>query len=122
MMKNKFLTNAIPALSPLEAQVISLMQPQAKYSAADLYTIVCRQRKVAASSVSVILDRLYQKGLVARETETARGGIRFRYSLETNKERFERKVVESTVNTLVKKFGSKAIAYFNETFSSLDKK
>ncbi len=116
MKTTLFTEGVITALSPLEKDVITKMQPQQKYGATEIYTALKKKKKVAPSSVSVILDRLYQKGLVRRETETARGGIRFLYALETNQEKFERSVVESTVNQLVKKFGSKAVAYFNESF------
>lgn len=118
MKTTLFTGNVITALSPLEKEIITQMRPQQQYGATDLYTSLRKKKKVAQSSVSVILDRLYQKGLVRRETETARGGIRFLYALEINREKFERSVVESTVNQLVKKFGSKAIAYFNESFKN----
>lgn len=122
MKTTLFTEGVITALSPLEKDIIVQMQPQQRYGATDLYTSLKKRKKVAQSSVSVILDRLYQKGLVQRETETARGGIRFIYMLESNREKFERSIVESTVNQLVKKFGAKAIAYFNESFKDTVKK
>ena len=116
MKTTLFTEGVITALSPLEKEIITRLQPQRRYGATEIYTALKKKKKVAQSSVSVILDRLYQKGLLRRETETARGGIRFLYALEANQEKFERSVVESTVNQLVRKFGSKAIAYFNESF------
>ena len=122
-MKANFLTpDLLQALSPLENDIVTIMQAQKQYGAAEMYTLISKKKKVAPSSVSVILDRLYKKGLVSRETETARGGIRFRYRLEANKERYERTMVENTVNLFVKKFGAKALAYFNESFDQFQKK
>ncbi len=112
----------LQALSPLENEIINLLVKQNRYGAADIYSLLNKKKKVAPSSVSVILDRLYKKGLVSRETETARGGIRFKYRLETNKERYERTMIENTVNLFIKKFGTKAVAYFNESFDHLKKK
>ncbi len=118
-MKHPLLTSeAIKALSPLEADIVRAMQPAGKYSAAEIYTNISSRQKVAHSSISVLLDRLYKRGVVSRETKTARGGIRFIYSLETNKERYEKSVVDNTVNLLIKRFGAKAIAYFNESLKT----
>jgi len=114
--------NIVKTLSPLEKDIISEMERGKKFSAADIYRTLSKKRKVAQSSVSVLLDRLFKKGLLQRETETARGGIRFLYTLDINREKYERRVVENTVNVLVQKFGSNAIAYFNESFNKKGKK
>lgn len=117
-----FADDIIKKLSPLEMEVIELVHEGKKYGAADIYILLSRKMKVAKSSISVVLDRLYKRGLLQRESETARGGIRFLYSLEHSIERFERNVVENTVNAIVQKFGTKAIAYFNESFNTRKKK
>lgn len=109
-------------LSPLEKDILSEMEQGKKLGAADIYRTLSKKRKVAQSSVSVLLDRLFKKGLLQRETETARGGIRFLYTLKINREKYEKRVVESTVNALIQKFGSNAIAYFNESFNKKRKK
>jgi len=109
-------------LSPLEKDILSEVEQDKKFSAADIYRTLSKKRKVAQSSVSVLLDRLFKKGLLQRETETTRGGIRFLYTLDINREKYERKVVENTVNALIQKFGSNAIAYFNESFNTKRKK
>ncbi len=112
----------IKKLSPLEIGVIELMHEDKQYGAADIYFLLSQKMKVAQSSISVVLDRLYKRGLLQRESETARGGIRFLYSLEHNREYFERNVVENTVNALIRKFGTKAIVYFNESFNTRKKR
>lgn len=121
-MRNIIASDTIKTLSPLEADVIGLMIPDKKYTTAQIYGLIKKKRKVAQSSTSVILDRLYKLGLVTRDTETARGGIRFIYCLQRNKEQFERKAVENVVNLMIKKFGTKSIAYFNESFNVKEKK
>ena len=105
----------IKSLSPLESYIVKSLNPIKKYSSQEVYNLLKKKKDVARSSIPVILDRLHQKGLLGRESETARGGIRFLYQLQLNKEKYERNVVENTVNKLVKKFGEKAVVYFNES-------
>lgn len=113
-MKSNFITKEIMAsLSPLESEIIKVLVPNKKYRTRDIYALV--RNKASKSSVSVILDRLYQKGLVNRSVETSRGGMRFVYTLEQNKEKFERRIVENVVNSIIQRFGSKAVVYFNES-------
>jgi|SRR3989338_3010343 len=120
LMKSNFIAkDIIYSLSPLEADIIKSLLPNKKYRTRDIYALV--RNKASKSSISVILDRLYQKGLVNRSVETARGGIRFVYSLEQNKERFEKRVVENVVNSIIQRFGSKAVVYFNESLKKRGK-
>lgn len=122
MAKHIFEKDIIKSLSPLESFMMQVLKPDKKYSSQKIYEIVRRKKKVSRNSIPVILDRLYVKGLLSRETETARGGIRFLYQLELNKERFERRVMENIVNVLVKRFGEKAVVYFNESVSKQKRK
>ncbi len=122
MKTTPFTKELIKTVSPLEKEVIGLMEKERMYGAASIYASISKKMKVAPSSISVVLDRLYKKGLLRRETETARGGMRFLYSLEKDSNRFERKIVENTVNALIKKFGENAVAYFNESFNANKKR
>ena len=120
-MKSNFITkNVLDNLSPLEVEIINVLVPDKKYRVKDIYALV--KNKASKSSISVILDRLYQKGLVNRIVENAKGGIRFVYTLEQNKERFEKSVVDEVVNSVIKKFGSKAVVYFNESLEKRNSK
>ena len=113
-MKSNFITKEVlDSLSPLELEIINGLVHGKSYRVKEIYSMV--KNKASKSSISVILDRLFQKGLVNRTVENARGGIRFVYILEQNKERFEKSVVDNIVNSVIKKFGSKAVVYFNES-------
>ena len=119
-MKSNFITkNVIDSLSPLEVNIINVLIPDKKYRVKDIYAMV--KSKASKSSISVLLDRLYQKGLVSRTVENAKGGMRFIYTLEQNKERFEKSVVDEVVNSVIKKFGSKAVVYFNDSLNKRKK-
>ena len=119
-MKSNFITkDVVDSLSPLEVDIINALVPDKKYRVKDIYAMV--KSKASKSSISVILDRLYQKGLVSRTVENAKGGMRFIYTLEQSKERFEKSVVENVVESVIKKFGSKAVVYFNESLNKRKK-
>ena len=120
-MKSVFMAKGVMAsLSPLEAEIIKKLASSKRYRTRDIYALV--KNKASKSSVSVILDRLYRKGLVNRTVETAKGGIRFVYTLEQNEEKFEKKVVENVVDSIIQRFGSKAVVYFNESLRKRGKK
>ncbi len=119
MKKIKFSTEKqeVPSiLSPLESDVLRLLWPDKKLKVRHIYEKLKGTRKVALSSVAVILDRLHEKNIVDRDIETGRGGIRYIYFPRKNKEEFEITIVENTVNSLINKFGNTAISYFNDRF------
>ncbi len=102
-------------LSPLEKNVLKVLWPDKKMRVREIHTKL-NGKKVALSSVAVILDRLHDNGIVARKIETARGGVRYIYYPAQDKSAFEKSVVEKTVNNLIDTFGSTAVSYFNDRF------
>jgi len=104
-------------LSPLESDVLKILWPNKRLKVRDIYESLKGKRKVALSSIAVILDRLHERHIVDRFIETGRGGIRYVYFPKKNQEQFETTIVENTVNSLISKFGNTAITYFNERFS-----
>ncbi len=103
-------------LSPLEADVLNKLWPDREMRVRDLYKTLRPERRVALTSVAVILDRLFDKNVVDRKIETARGGLRYIYFPKKDKAQFEKSVVEETVDRLIAKFGEVALLYFNERF------
>lgn len=103
-------------LSPLEKDILKVLWQQKSVRVREIYNKLKGRRKLALSSVAVLLDRLYTKKIVDRKTETARGGVRYLYFPRHDKEGFEKSIVDSTVNKLIEKFGSVAVAYFDERF------
>ena len=108
-------------LSPLENDVLKILWPDKKLLVREIYKELKNKRKVALSSVAVILDRLHEKNIVSRDIKTGRGGIRYIYFPKKNKEQFERSIVEGTVEKLIQKFGNTAVSYFDERFSKRGK-
>lgn len=117
-MGKRIYRNRFPSvLSPLEADVLKLLWPDRSMKVKQIYDQLKPKRKVALSSVAVILDRLHDKNVVERKIETARGGFRYIYTPKKDKKEFEKSVVDDVVNQLIEKFGSSAVSYFNERFS-----
>jgi len=104
-------------LSPLENDALKILWKRNKgMKVRDIHFVLKRKRKVALTSVAVILDRLYQKGIVTRSISVARGGEFYIYYAKP-REIVEKTIVEKTVNSLIEKFGKNAVSYFQERFS-----
>ena len=103
-------------LSPLEFSVLKVLWVQKRSRVREIYETLKVSQKVVLSSVAVILDRLHEKGIVDRTVETARGGLRYVYFPLHSKKQFEQSLIEKSVNSLIERFGSAAVSYFNERF------
>lgn len=117
----RFNENSVAVLSPLENGVIKILWKNKEMKVRDIYSILRKKRKVALTSVAVILDRLYEKKIVARRIAFGRGGEHYIYSSRCSQQDFEQSVIDKTVNKLIDKFGPVAVTYFNERFSKRDK-
>lgn len=113
----RFDGKSVAVLSPLENDVIKILWKRDSMRVREIYSILRRRRKVALTSVAVILDRLYEKKLVTRKIATGRGGEHYIYSSCCSQHDFEQSVIEKTVDRLIDKFGPSAVTYFNERFS-----
>jgi predicted transcriptional regulator len=109
-------------LSPLEADALRMMWEKENITVRELHGILRKRKRVALTSVAVILDRLHKKKLVKRIAKPGRGGYHYIYSPSTSKLDFEHSIMEGTVNKLISTFGSSAVSYFNERFSKEKKK
>ncbi len=105
-------------LSPLEDEILKVIWPDKSLKVREIYEFLKRnKKKVALSSVAVLLDRLHQRKIVGRKVETGRGGIRYTYFPLKDKRGFDRTIIEKVVENLIKKFGDNALSYFDERFS-----
>ncbi|MBU1197465.1 BlaI/MecI/CopY family transcriptional regulator [Candidatus Micrarchaeota archaeon] len=107
-------------LSPLETEVcIALWKYCSGFRRMRVRQIHAKLKgkKVALTSVAVILDRLYKQGLVDRESGTGRGGVFYLYYPKATRKEVEHTLIDSAVNNLIKSFGPSAVTYFNERFS-----
>ena len=104
-------------LSPLEQDILKVIWPDKSMRVRAVYDKLKDKRKLALSSVAVLLDRLHDRGIVGRKVETGRGGVRYVYYPKQDRQGFEKSIVDSAVNKLIEKFGITAVSYFNERFA-----
>lgn len=104
-------------LSPLEKDILKKLWPDNKLRVRQIFEKLKKKRKLALTSVAVLLDRLYEKKIVDRKIETARGGARYVYFPKKDKNSFEKSIIEKTVNKLIHSFGENATAYFEGRFA-----
>ncbi|MBI2135882.1 BlaI/MecI/CopY family transcriptional regulator [Candidatus Woesearchaeota archaeon] len=118
MKEVKVLTNDYETiLSPLENDVLNILWPDKSLRVREIYEKLKGKRKVALTSVAVILDRLHERSIVERKIETARGGLRYLYTPKQTKQEFDAQIIDTAVNKLINQFGNTAVSYFNERFS-----
>lgn len=104
-------------LSPSEADILKILLENKEMKVRDIYNRLKGKRKVALTTIAVMLDRLYEKGFVNRKAETGRGGPHYIYYPVADKSNIEHSIIKMTVDKLIDSFGSTAINYFNERFS-----
>ncbi len=104
-------------LSPLETDVLVALYKLEKARTRDIYKLLKPKRKVALTSVAVMLDRLHSKNIVLRKIEEGRGGGHYIYYPKTSRHEFEESVLDDTVNKLINNFGPVAANYFHKRFS-----
>ena len=74
------------------------------------------KKKLAHTTVMTTLDRLYKKGLLARD----RDGTAFVYRPAMSRDDFHGKLVEETVGSLLEKSAGSVLAAFVDTAADLD--
>lgn len=91
-------------IGALEADVLKTVKNLGDASAGDVTEALKASKGLAYTTVSTTLDRLYRKGLVARESVAGRTGQKYVYSFPGNPN-LERQVVNRVVDKLVSAFG-----------------
>ncbi len=104
-------------LGPLEGEILDVLcTSQSPMRVREVHLKL--RSKAAVTSVAVLLDRLFDKGLVTRRALTGRGGTYYLYSPAGSKNELEKKVLATVADRLVAMFGATAVSYFNERFSN----
>lgn len=99
----------------LESDILcSLWGKNRKTTCREVFEDIKKKHKVAYSTVVVYLDRMYQKKLVERKTETGKGGIKYLYSPKYSRDEFVSSISKKFVDYLKKSFGEASIAYLKK--------
>ena len=105
------------SLSELEQEVMNIVWQLENCSVRDVLNKLNRTKKLAYTTVSTILQRLYGKGLVKRKVD----GIAFKYFPRLSKEIYSKSMAKSFISKFIDSFGDTAIVSFAESVESLPK-
>jgi len=95
-------------LGPLELAIMQKMWSNKSSTVREIYEILNKERKIALTTISTTMNRLFNKGFLTREVDTGKGGLFYIYKVKETKSRFEKKVSENLASQIVKSYGNKA--------------
>lgn len=102
-------------LSALESDLVdSLWKSKAPLTSKELFDEWGDKHHVASSTISVTLDRLFEKGLLDRKVERGRGGLKYLYSAKLSREELANELSDKFVHFLKQTFGSASIAHLKK--------
>ncbi len=102
-------------LPPLEAEIMEEMWRRKVATAGQIYEVLrIRHPELRRSTVSILMNRLCERGLLRRSVDKGRGGMRYVYSITTTREEFEEKVVKSILDALMSNFREATYAYLSK--------
>jgi predicted transcriptional regulator len=109
------------SLGKLEQQIMDIVWESKNCSARDVLTQFDQEnqeKNLAYTTIATILQRLYDKGLLARK-ETSAGYI---YSPKVSREKYTKNVANSFLKNFINSFGDTAIASFADSIDKLPEK
>ncbi len=107
-------------LGDLEAAVHGSFRRLNRASARQVAKDLEPSRGLAYSTISTTLDRLYKKGMLARDREVGRGGSRYVYMIRSE-EKVKGKVVKGFVDRLLTAFGPTVISTMTDYVDEISK-
>src|SRR5258708_21554836 len=107
-------------LGDLEAAVLGSVLRQGKASAREVAKDLEPSRGLAYSTISTTLDRLYKKGILARDEAVGRGGSRYVYRLHSE-DKVKGRVVKGFVDRLLTAFGPSIISTLHDYMDEIPK-
>jgi predicted transcriptional regulator len=97
-------------LGPLEREVLSCMNEIKRGTVRDVYRDMRKEKNIAYTTVSTTLERLFEKGYLARGEDTGRGGTRYVYSIKDIKP----KIAKMFVDEFMSMFGKSGMSALHE--------
>jgi predicted transcriptional regulator len=105
-------------LGPLESAIMQIMWDEEISVARDVYEIMRKKDKnTRRSTISIMMNRLCERGLLERRGETGKGGERFIYSVRISREEFSQAVVSKVMQGLLESFEDTTIRYIRNHLS-----
>jgi predicted transcriptional regulator len=104
-------------LGPLEKKVVAVLEDEGEATIGEIEKEMNeRDAEVAYTTVSTVLDRLYDKEMVERRKEPYRGGSRYVYEYVDIRDEY----LSSVVDRLTTVFGEKGAASLASEVSGLE--
>ncbi len=108
------------ALGDLQASILGAIQKLGKASAREIMEEIGAERKVAYTTISTVLDRLYKKGIVKRSKTVSRGGAKYVYSYAAPPD-MRTSLVHRALNQLVSAFGPSIVPTIYDSLEQISK-
>lgn len=100
-------------LGPLEADIMEVMWVRHSSTAREVYdTLKKRDNSTRRSTISIMMNRLCDRGLLEKKIDKGRGGLRYVYTTRVKREDFDRKVVEKVMGGLMETFKETTFTYW----------
>ncbi|MFW9939059.1 MAG: BlaI/MecI/CopY family transcriptional regulator [Candidatus Thorarchaeota archaeon] len=93
-------------LGPLELKIMQLMWKNHSSTVREMYEVLSKERKIALTTISTTMNRLFQKGFLTREIETGKGGLFYIYKTKESKKGFEKKISQNLAKQIIKSYGN----------------
>jgi predicted transcriptional regulator len=105
-------------LGPLESQIMQIMWNEEISVARDVFEIMRKNDKdIRRSTISIMMNRLCERGLLERRAETGKGGERFVYTVRITREEFAHAVVTRVMRGLLDSFEDTTVKYVRNHLS-----
>lgn len=105
-------------LGPLETAIMQIMWKEEVSSARDVFEIMRRNDKnTRRSTISIMMNRLCERGLLDKRSEKGKGGDRFMYKVRITREEFSQAVVSRVMRSLLNSFEDTTIQYIRSHLS-----
>ncbi|MBU7032150.1 MAG: BlaI/MecI/CopY family transcriptional regulator [Theionarchaea archaeon] len=105
-------------LGPLESRIMTIMWNEKISAARDVYDIMKKKDKnTRRSTISIMMNRLCDRGLLERHAETGRGGERYVYSVRISEEEFSHIIVSKVMKGLLDSFEESTLRYVRNHLS-----
>ncbi len=105
-------------LGPLETAIMHIMWKEEVSSARDVFEIMRKKDKnTRRSTISIMMNRLCERGLLDKRSEKGKGGERFVYKVRITREEFSQAVVSKVMRSLLDSFEETTIQYIKNHLS-----
>jgi len=95
-------------LGPLELTIMKLMWENNLSTVREIYDELSKERKIALTTVSTTMNRLFKKEFLTREIQTGKGGLFYNYKVKETKRGFENKSSRSLAKQIIESYGNTA--------------